>query len=290
MWKSPTDSASASPSARCAVSAAVHTPTPGTTRSRASASAGAIPPHSSSRPATVAAARSARCRLPSTPARCQSQPGMPSSTSGAGGTRMPAGTGPGAGVPYRHSRKRHACRASAPVTFCSSTAGTSASRTRPVRGTRRPGWRRATSRSSGQRGVKVAGSSRAPSRSGTPATAHSAPGPHAVACTSPGDGTRSASVAGPCGVSATRQNAPSATRCAGSPRPRTSGPRVARTSTGRPGRHTVSATPTGPATAVMRRWRSGPRRRRGRRPARPGRRPAARCARPAGPGRRARRR
>ena len=53
-----------------------------------------------------------------------------------GGTRMPAGAGPGAGFPYQVTSRRKAAIASRPITFCSSTAGTNASITRPVRGTR----------------------------------------------------------------------------------------------------------------------------------------------------------
>ena len=79
-----------------------------------------------------------RERLPSTPARCQSQDGIRVQTAGGGQTRSPAGPGPGAGSPCRFTSQRHAPRASRPVTFCSSTAGTSASKTRPVRITRRP--------------------------------------------------------------------------------------------------------------------------------------------------------
>ncbi len=81
---------------------------PGTTRSRASAAAGARSTHSSSRGATVAAARIARCRSMPTPARCQSQVGTSSSRAGGGGTRIPAGAGPGArrAVPLEHEAPR----------------------------------------------------------------------------------------------------------------------------------------------------------------------------------------
>ena len=75
MWKSPTLTASGSPQARCAISAAVHTPIPGTRRS---SSRPASPPSVqafSSRWATAAQARIARRRAESTPARCHSQSG-----------------------------------------------------------------------------------------------------------------------------------------------------------------------------------------------------------------------
>ena len=45
-----------------------------------------------------------RARTPSTPARCHSQDGIRRQTAAGGGTRMPAGAGPGAGVPNRSSR------------------------------------------------------------------------------------------------------------------------------------------------------------------------------------------
>ena len=79
-----------------------------------------------------------RARTPSTPARCQSQEGTRAQVRGGGTTRIPAGAGPGAASPYLSSRNRQALWASRPTTFCSRTAGTSASKTRPVRPTRSP--------------------------------------------------------------------------------------------------------------------------------------------------------
>ena len=67
---------------------------------------------------------------------------VPASARPSGNTRMPAGAGPGAGSPCRVTSRRQAAAASRPITFCSSTAGISASSTRPVRGTRSPTSRR----------------------------------------------------------------------------------------------------------------------------------------------------
>ncbi len=78
-------------------------------------------------------------RWGSTPARCHSHEGMAAHCSAVGKTRMPAGAGPGAGSPNRMLSRRQAAKASRPTTFCSITAAIRASRTRPVRGTRRPG-------------------------------------------------------------------------------------------------------------------------------------------------------
>ncbi len=79
-----------------------------------------------------------RARTASTPARCHSQDGIRRQVSGGGQTRMPGGTGPGAGRPNLSSSRRQARCASTPVTFCSRTAGTRASMTSPVRPMRRP--------------------------------------------------------------------------------------------------------------------------------------------------------
>ena len=64
-----------SPSARAATSATVQGPIPRRPQSRALAASGAMPTASSSRWASVAASHTVRDRLPSTPARCQSQDG-----------------------------------------------------------------------------------------------------------------------------------------------------------------------------------------------------------------------
>ncbi len=110
-------------------------PIPGIARSLRSASSEASSVISSIRPATRAAAAIVRALTASTPARCHSQDGMDAQPAGAGGTRIPAGAGPGAGSPNRRSSVRQARVASLPTTFCSSTAGTSDSMTskdRPI--------------------------------------------------------------------------------------------------------------------------------------------------------------
>ncbi len=108
-----------------------------------------------------------RARTASTPARCHSQDGIRVQVRGGGNTRMPAGAGPGAGSPCLSSSSRHARWASSPTTFCSSTAGTSASSTRAERPIRVPRCRRASSRSSGCAGANPSGSSSAPSMPGS---------------------------------------------------------------------------------------------------------------------------
>ena len=85
-WKSPTLTASdrrtRGPRSRPRSSA----PTPGTDRSRRTHPAAASPAHSSSRAATVATARTVRCRWASTANRCQSQVGTSSSRAGSAGS------------------------------------------------------------------------------------------------------------------------------------------------------------------------------------------------------------
>ena len=108
---------------------------------------------------------------------------MAAQVAAGGQTRSPSGAGPGAGRPNRRSSSRQVRNASRPTTFCSSTAGTSASSTRPDRPMRPPACRKASSRSSGWAGRKSPGRSRAPSRSGS-AVQHPVragppgPGPH----------------------------------------------------------------------------------------------------------------
>ncbi len=122
-----------------------------------------------------------RVRTASTPARCHSQDGIRAQARAGGNTRMPRGAGPGAGAPYRYISVRQARCASIPTTFCSSTAGTSASSTWWLRPTRRPACRAAISRSSWWPGSKPARSSPPPSMSGRVASSHAAPGPQAAA-------------------------------------------------------------------------------------------------------------
>ena len=157
---------------------------PGTAVNRAAASTGSMPTVCSSFAAYCMARQIVRERWGPTPARCHSHDGMRRQVSADGGTRMPSGAGPGAASPNRLTSVRNEAWASLPVTFCSSTAGTSASTTRPVRGTRSPGCRAAESTSRGWRGRKPSAASRAPSRSGSPAMTSAAPCPHACACTS----------------------------------------------------------------------------------------------------------
>jgi hypothetical protein len=76
------------------------------------------------------------------------------------------------------------------------TAGSRASKTRPVRPIRRCGKRRCASTSTGWRGSKPLGSSSAPSIAGIASSAHGAPGPHARASTSPRAG-RAVTAGGP---------------------------------------------------------------------------------------------
>ena len=176
--------------------------------------------------------------------------------------------GPGAGPPNRSSRYRQARRASAPTTFCSSTAGTRASSTRPVRPIRTPWYRVDSSRSTGWAGSKPARSSSAPSAPGSDGQQPGRPRPPGAGaqCRSGGDpGTpRSPLRAGPAppavrtgparpaparapwpgpsGVSEVRQMLPSAsTRYAGSPRPRACTPRVRGRSSANGTRHSPAA-------------------------------------------------
>ena len=124
---------------------------------------------------------------------------------------------------------RQARRASAPTTFCSSMAGTSASNTRPDRPIRRCAYRRSISASNGCAGWKPVRSSSAPSSPGRAASTQAAPGPQAqastvvpspVACLAGSGVGRDPQVAGPCGVRDVRHTAPEgSTRKAGSPVP-----------------------------------------------------------------------
>ena len=75
----------------------------------------------------------------------------------------------------RHAAVRR--RASNPVTFCSNTAGTSASTRRSVRVRRTPGRRRRSRRSTSWTGANPRSSSVIPARSGARSSAHAAPAP-----------------------------------------------------------------------------------------------------------------
>ena len=120
----------------------------------------------------------------STPARCHSQEGIRPHSTADGHTLMPSGAGPGAAEPNLVTNSRQDRRASAPTTRCSSTAGTSDSKTSAVRGMRSPGTARRVRCSSGWLEQSTADqSSPAPSSSGSWSSAHAAPGPQAVART-----------------------------------------------------------------------------------------------------------
>ena len=165
----------------------------------------------------------------------------------------------GSGLAVRDESRRHDRRASCPVTFCSSTLGTSASGTRLVRGTRQPRCRRHTSRSNGCCGSKAsAPQSPAPSRSGSESTSQAAPGPHATHLDRSPPTIRSRCVAGPSGVSAVRHSPAASIRRVGSPPPRRSGPSVTRGRRGDPGaRCGRSASAAGPSSLDVRTERSG---------------------------------
>ena len=161
------------------------------------------------------------------PGRDVEQPGR------GGGTRIPAGAGPGAGVAVPLQQRTARPRGPRwPVTFCSRTAGTSASKTRPVRATRRPWCSRCSSASTGA-GRRTRPSSCAPSRSGTRSSSQSAPGPQAVGRALAAAACRSASVAGPSGVAPPARTAAGAPVRIGSPRAAAQRPQRAGTSTGR---------------------------------------------------------
>ena len=259
-WKSPMETASASPCARCRTSAAVHTPTPGIRRSRRSASASPRRTVSSSRPATAAADRIARTLPPSTPALCHSHDGIWIQVLGAGITLIPRGitSGPGAGSPNLHSSSRQDREASLPVTFCSKIAGTSDSITSAVVGTRHPRYRLADCRTISWHGTNPAGSSSSPSRAGSDSINQAAPGPQAAAVTAASARLMaSRTVPGPSGVRLARQIAPCrSARYAGSPLPWRNDPSVARRSTGRPGRQ--ARVSSGTNTSLHRHYHATP--------------------------------
>ena len=126
-----------------AVSAAVHSPTPGSDIS-------AVEP-APARRVTSRSSESARCAQPTIvrgPAgvdvgTMKLHDGMRRHTSPrAAAPALCAGAGPGAGEPHLVTSARQARRASMPYTRCSSTAGMSDSSTRSVRPSRRCGTRR----------------------------------------------------------------------------------------------------------------------------------------------------
>ena len=164
-----------------------------------------------------------------------------------GQTRIPVGAGPGAGDPNLVTSSRHDRQASRPTTRCSSTAGTSDSKTSVVRGMRSPGTARRVRSSSGCRELSRSDqSSSAPSSSGTCATAHSAPLPQAVDRIAPPGSTARCRVAGPAGVNEVRQIPLPSIRRVGSWPPRRNGISVRCGFTGCPG---VQVLLTGPTVA-----------------------------------------
>ncbi|OEI68199.1 hypothetical protein Cus16_2295 [Curtobacterium sp. ER1/6] len=248
-WKSPTLGESGSPWDRCAVSAAVHGPMPGTDRSRCDTTAPPRPRASvrSSAGASFTARITVAERPGSMPARCHSQLGIRAHCSGVGGTNISTGTGPGARSPKRRSRYRQARQACREVTFCSITAGTSIATTVFVRSSRSPGCRcRASARKACALTSRPDQSSPRPSRSGAWVTAQAAPSPHADTAIASLPARRTSTEAAPAGVRRASHVSAPTTWKAGSPEPRCRGRRVARTSTAPPGRYTVSTRPAAP--------------------------------------------
>ena len=126
----------------------------------------------------------------------------------------------------------HARCASWPVTFCSRIAGTSDSRTAPVRGIRMPTSRRASWPTSGWPAGIGPGSWSSRSTAGMSASARSAPGPCAsTRISSPLVATPTAT--GPSALRVAHHARPASRWMVGSPRPRDSGPSVRRRSSGR---------------------------------------------------------
>ena len=118
----------------------------------------------------------------------------------AGTPACPAGTGRAPGPPIPEQQPPPGpVRLHARTTFCSSTAGTSASMTRPVRPMRSPGRRRASWWSTGCTGIKPAGSSSAPSAAGSVRSSQDAPGPQAAARMVSGGAAAPAAGAAPAG-------------------------------------------------------------------------------------------
>lgn len=115
---------------------------PGNACSIRSLSAGLASKVRSIADAATAIVRIALTRWGVTPTRRNFQSGICRQTFGAGTARIAGGAGPGATSPNSASNRRHAWRASMPVTFCSITAPTHASNARQVRGTRQSRWRR----------------------------------------------------------------------------------------------------------------------------------------------------
>ena len=93
MWKSPNGTASASPCDTPTLTAAVHTPIPGSFMSAVRAADGSRSLVRSMYGAWRAAVRNVLARCSSIPRRWKSQDGTASSRSGAGGSRSPSGPG-----------------------------------------------------------------------------------------------------------------------------------------------------------------------------------------------------
>ncbi len=204
------ESASASPKARCAVSAAVHTPTPGSVvRASLASTAGRVDSRSSAS-ARCAQPTIVRARPGSTLARGTSQDGIRRHSWAEGGTRIREGAGPGAGVPNLVTSRRQARNASAPGTRCSITAGISASITLAVRPNRRCGTRAAAAATTGCCGSKSPATSSNPSKAGSASMYSSAPSPHAWQATVSGEVRWMRAVTGPLACKLVRQMARSA--------------------------------------------------------------------------------
>ncbi len=159
----------------------------------------------------------------------------PAAPAGGGGTRRPS-TGPGAGVPNRRSSSRHDRRASAPVTFCSRTAGHERVQHQPGARQPQPGLAPAgLVQQPDRRDVEprpVVAARPAGSAPGRATSRHPRPTPGRVT-TAPA-ACRQACPARPASRRPPRTARSRRSRWAGSPVPRTSGHSVARTSTGRP--------------------------------------------------------
>ena len=188
----------------------VHGPIPrtpsATARKRAVDSAIRLPPESFSSPRTVPAQpgrprrpRTASARRRSTPRRCHSSSPSRMSVRAEGPRRT--SSVPGARWPWRATRSRQDCWASALVTRWPSTVGTMTSNTPIARAMRRP----RASRSRRRDGRMQTSRRKTPRRragrtsSSTRALIHCAPGPWAVLARTPAPAT-TCSVAGPSGV------------------------------------------------------------------------------------------
>ena len=240
-----------------ATSAAVHGPMPGRAVRRRRASSGAMPTVSSRRAAYQHARRIVSARFRSTLARWNVHDGVAARTVGGGGTNSDAAAGPGrarrgcapggrrsAGPPCRRPSAR-GCSGRAPP----SPPPTGRCAARGAGGGARP--------PSPAPGSKPSSASSAPTRAGKASSAHSAPGPHArmVTVASAAE-TRRWVVAGPAGVRVARHTPVGSNLTDGSSRPRRSGNRVSRRSTGRAG--VIGALPHGSCSDFVSRYASRP--------------------------------